>query len=239
MLSQRQHTLQRNPCPISRFLVHFHLVDDLAVEQAFEHPGEVGGVDAVHGRAGEAHRVKAEYQCLGMFPRKAMYKVNLSSYSPLAARRGTFDLLDNVRGRAVEVSRFDHLAAALWMYQYLDTWILGTRFGDLLYIEAHMRRAVTFPEDNAGTLYLLIGIIRGHGVLGVPDYHLLLRYAVFERGVPAQVFGGGAEYAPATAEGPFNHGWSFRGGAHNPAVAPAKGFEVIRRAHVCDAANAH
>src|SRR5258707_12960908 len=102
-----------------------------------------------------------------MFLRKAMYEINLSSYRPLAARRGTFDLLDNVLGRAVEVSRFDHLAAALWMYQYLDTWILGTRFGDLLYIEAHMRRAVTFPEDNAGTLYLLIGLIRRTAALAV------------------------------------------------------------------------
>src|SRR5260221_5244004 len=96
MLSQRQHTLQRNPCPISRFLVHFHLVDDLAVEQAFEHPGEVGRVDAVHGRAGADHRVEAEYQLLGMFLRKAMYKVNLSSYSPLAAPPGTVGLLGKV-----------------------------------------------------------------------------------------------------------------------------------------------
>src|SRR5258708_12592151 len=172
-----------------------------------------------------------------MFLRKAMHEIILSSSSPLAARGGTFDLLDNVLGRAVEVSRFDHLAAALWMYQYLDTWILGTRFGDLLYIEAHMRRAVTFPEDNAGTLYLLIGIIRGHGVLGVPDYHLLLRYAVFERGVPAQVFVGEEEYAPATAEGPFNHGWSVRGGANNPPVAPPKAFEVSRSIHLGHGAN--
>src|SRR5260370_25117915 len=142
-----------------------------------------------------------------MFLRRAMSKVNPSRYSPLCARRGTCGLLDNVLGRAVEVSCFDHLAAALWMYQYLDAWILGTRFGDLLYIEAHVRSAVTFPEDNAGTLYLLIGIIRGHGVFGVPDYHLLLRYAVFERGVAAQVFVGEEEYAPATAEHPFNHGW--------------------------------
>src|SRR6266851_1189395 len=101
MLSQRQHTLQRNPCPVGCFLVHLHLIDDLAFEQAFKDPGEVGGVDAVHGRAGADYRVEAENQLLGMLLRKAMHKVNLSSYSPLAARRSTFDLLDNVLGRAV------------------------------------------------------------------------------------------------------------------------------------------
>src|SRR5215469_6783429 len=152
MLSQRQHTLQGNPRPVGRLLVHLHLVDDLAVEQAFEYPGKVGGVDAVHGRAGADHRVEAENQLLRMFLRQAMHEVNLGSYSPLAARRGAFDLLDNVLGRAVEVSRFDYLTAALWMYKHLDAWILGARFGNLLHIEAHVRRAVAFPEDNAGTL---------------------------------------------------------------------------------------
>src|SRR5260370_42076219 len=71
-------------------------------------------------------------------------------------------------------------------------------------------------------------MIRGLGVLGVPDYHLLLRYAVFERGVPAQVFVGEEEYAPATAEGPFNHGWSVSGGANNTDVSPAKRTEISR-----------
>src|SRR6266516_1683137 len=121
---------------------------------------------------------------------QAMYEVDLGTYGPLASRWGLLDLLDNVFGRAVEIGCFDDLAAALWMHQYFYTRVLGSRFGDLLNVEAHVRRAVTFPEDNARALDLLVGIICSHRVFGIPYSHLFLRYAVLERGVTPQVFVG-------------------------------------------------
>src|SRR6266566_4911013 len=77
-------------------------------------------------------------------------------------------------------------------------------------------------------LDLFISVIRGHGVFGIPNYHLLLRYAEFERGVPAQVFVGEEEYALATAECPLDHSGCVRGGADDSAIAPAESFQVGR-----------
>src|SRR6266487_3074539 len=165
---------------------------------------------------------------------QAMHEVNLGAYGPLASRRGALDLLNDVLGRAVKVSCLDNLAAAFRMNQYLDAGILGTRLSDLLHIEAHMRGTVALPEDNARALDLFISVIRGHGVFGIPNYHLLLRYAEFERGVPAQVFVGEEEYALATAECPLDHSGCVRGGADDSAIAPAESFQVGRLVHVGD-----
>src|SRR6266566_7900000 len=172
-----------------------------------------------------------------MFFCKAMHKVDLGTYSPLSPRRGAFDLLDDVFGRAVEVGGFYDFAAAFWVYHYFDAWIFGTRLGDLLHAEAHVRCAVAFPEYNAGTLYLLIGVIRGHGIFGIPYKHLCFWYAVLEGGIAAQVFVGEEEYALAMAERPFNHGRSVRRGANDATIAPTKGFEVGGRVHVGDGNN--
>src|SRR5258708_32239914 len=163
-----------------------------------------------------------------------MYEVNFGSYGHRVSRGGRLDLLYDVLGRAVEIGSLDHFAATFRMYQYFYAWILGSRFGDLLYVETHMRSAVTFPEDNAGTLDLLVGIIRGHRVFRVPDYHLLLRYAELERGVTAQVLVGEEEYALATTERPLDHGGGSRGGTNEAAIAPTKSLEGCPRDHFSD-----
>ena len=46
---QRQHALQGDTCPVGCFFIHDYLVDDLALNQSFEYPGQVSGMDAVHG----------------------------------------------------------------------------------------------------------------------------------------------------------------------------------------------
>jgi hypothetical protein len=45
---QGEHALQGDSCPVDCFFIYDYLVDDLAFDERFKHPGEVGGVDAVH-----------------------------------------------------------------------------------------------------------------------------------------------------------------------------------------------
>src|SRR5207248_7976515 len=120
------------------------------------------------------NRVEAEDKLLRMCSCQAMHKVDLRSNSPLASCWSLLNLLDDVLGRTVEIGSFDYLATTFRVHQYFYTWILDSRFVDLLHIEAHMRGTVTFPEDNAGALDFLVSVIRSHGIFRIPDYHLLL-----------------------------------------------------------------
>ena len=105
-------------------------------------------MDAVHGGTGAHDRIKAEDELLWMFFGQAMHQVYFGSDRPLTPGRGFLNLLNNILGRAVEISGFYDLAAALGMDQYFDAGIFRAGFGDLLHIEAHMGGAVTFPQND-------------------------------------------------------------------------------------------
>src|SRR6266566_1923316 len=156
---QCQHALQSYSCPIDYLVINNYLVDNLAFDQSLKHPGQVGRMDAIHGRTGADNRVKAEDELFRMCFCQAMHKVYLRSDRPLASGWSLLNLLDDVLGRTVEIGCFDYLTTTFRVNQYFYTWILGSRFVDLLHIEAHMRGAVPFPEDNAGTFDFLVSII--------------------------------------------------------------------------------
>src|SRR2546421_9977789 len=97
-LLQRKHTFQRNLRPVSCLAIYADLVDDLALDQSFQHPREIGRVYAVHGGARTDNWVKTEDELLRMLFCQAMHQVNLSTNSPLASRRGFLDLLNDKLG---------------------------------------------------------------------------------------------------------------------------------------------
>src|SRR5437763_1254205 len=97
-LLQREHTFQGNSGPVSRLLIYADLVDDLALDQSFQNPGEIGRVYAVHGGARTDNRIKTEDELLWMFFCQAMHQVNLGSNSPLSSSRSFLDLLNNKLG---------------------------------------------------------------------------------------------------------------------------------------------
>jgi O-antigen ligase len=60
-----EHPLERHLCPLGGVGVHDDLVADVSVDEPFEDPGEVGRVDARHGRARADQRVEADDGLVG------------------------------------------------------------------------------------------------------------------------------------------------------------------------------
>src|SRR5579884_284796 len=137
-------------------------------------------MDAVHGRAGAYYRIKTENCLFRMLLRQPMYEVDLGSYSPDASCGSLLDLLDDILGRAIQVCRLHDLTAAFGMYQDFHAWIFCPRFLDLLHVEAHMCRAITFPENDARPFDLLVSTIGSHRIARIPYVHLSFRNAVFQ-----------------------------------------------------------
>src|SRR5260370_38593547 len=108
-------------------------------KQSLQTRTQVGRVDAVHGRARAHNGVEAEDELVWMLFCQARHEVDLGSHSPLAARRGLLDLLDDVLGRPIKVRGVHYTAPALRVNQALDAGILGARFSYLLHVQTLVR----------------------------------------------------------------------------------------------------
>ena len=67
----RQHPLEGHPGPRGHLAVHLNPVAHLAGHQALEHPGQMGRVDAGHGRARADERVEADDRLVRVSRRRA------------------------------------------------------------------------------------------------------------------------------------------------------------------------
>ena len=106
-----QHALQGDLGVARGVLVHGDAVDDIALFDVLQRPGEVGRVDAVHGGARADHRVEAEHGFVGVLRGKTVHQVDFGAYGDGGAGGRVGDFLDDVGGGAGTVGGVDHVLA--------------------------------------------------------------------------------------------------------------------------------
>ena len=131
------------------------LVDDLAPRQVLQRPEDVGGVDAVHRRAGADDRIEAEDVLVRQLGVEAVDQVDLGADCPGRPGGRRRDGVDDELGRAVAIGGLDDFQPALRVDDDVDARVLGPRRLDLLDREAGVDRAVALPEDQLRRLQRL------------------------------------------------------------------------------------
>src|SRR5829696_10507475 len=77
-----EHAVQRDRRLTGGFGIDRDLVDDLALRQMLQRPKNVGGMDAIHRRAGTDNRIEAEDVLVGKLRVEAVDQVDLGANSP-------------------------------------------------------------------------------------------------------------------------------------------------------------
>ena len=146
-------------------------VDDPAGDQLLEHPAQVGGVDAEHGRARADQRVERLDRLSRVLGGQPLHQVDLGGDGEDRAGGGPFDRPDDVVGRPDLVGQLDHLVAALGVDDDDAVGVLGPEGGDVLGPEALVHRAVALPQQEAGFLDRPL-VEAAEVAAGVPDRHV-------------------------------------------------------------------
>src|SRR5699024_10171463 len=130
-------------------------VDDLTGEQRLEHPGEIAGVDAVHGRAGAHHRVEAEDGVLRVRGGEALDQVDLGADREGRGLRRVLDRAADVVGGAGFGGRVDHGHGAFGVDDDAHVGVFGAGLVDLGGGEALVHGAEAVPQHHLRVVEVL------------------------------------------------------------------------------------
>ena len=147
--SEAQHAFQGNACGNGDLLRYGNAVEDLAPLEGLQHPGDVTGVDAVHGRAGADDGVETEDFVLRVLVRQALHQIDLSADGERAAGWSRGDGLGDVVRRARSIGRIDDRHGALRVHDDTDVWKAQAGGFDLADSEALVHGTETVPENDA------------------------------------------------------------------------------------------
>ena len=117
---EAQHAFQCNACRDGNLLRYRNAVEHLPAGEGLQHPRDVAGVDAVHGRAGANHGVETEDLVLRVLIREPLHQVDLRSNGERAAGRSGGYGLGDVVCRARGVGRIDDRHGALRVHDDAD-----------------------------------------------------------------------------------------------------------------------
>ena len=112
-LRHGEHAVQRDQRVARDLGVDGDLVDDLAPRQVLQRPEDVGGMDAVHRRAGADDRIEAEDVLVRQLRVEAVDQVDLGADGPGRPGGRRRDGVDDELGRAVTIGGLDDLQPAL------------------------------------------------------------------------------------------------------------------------------
>ena len=147
-----QHPLQRHPGPCGHLAVDLNPVAHLAGHQALEDPGQMGRIDAGHGRAGADEGVQADDGLVGRLVVEALDQVDLGGHADHRPGRGRRHAADQVVGRAHQVGHLHHVVGALGVHHHDAVGVLGPEGRHMLGPEALVHRAVALPQQQGGPL---------------------------------------------------------------------------------------
>src|ERR1039458_3014761 len=142
--SHFQHAVQRDFGPALDAGTDLYAVDDAALDQVFQSPGQVVGTDAVHGGAEAAGVVQRDdlFTFGGKALGHAVDEVNLRADGEHCARGSLLDEGDQLLGGAERVGLLADLEAALGVNNDLDAGVAGAHLIDVAGQEALMDGAV-------------------------------------------------------------------------------------------------
>ena len=123
---------------------------------------------------------------------QAIDQMYLSADRPLAAWRGGFDLLDDVRRTPGQVGFLDDIPIAFGMDNDLHRRVRNTELVDVLGAKELVDGTVTFPEDEVGGAELLGGVA-AQIFARIPDDHFVERVPHLVRRITAKVLVGEEE----------------------------------------------
>ena len=144
-----QHALQGHPGPGGGLVVDHDPVAHLALDQSLEHPGQVGGVDAEHGRARAHQRVEGDHRLVRGLVVEPLDQVDLGADADDRPGRGLGHGPDDVVGGADQVGGLDHVVGALGMGDHDAVGVLGPEGVDVGRAEPLVHRAVALPQQQA------------------------------------------------------------------------------------------
>jgi len=209
------------------------LVDDAALDEVFQRPGQMLRADAIHGCAEAAGVIQRDdlFALRGKALGEAVDEMDFGTDGEHRTCRGVLDELDEALGRAEGVGLLADLPAAFGMDDDLNAGILGADLIDVAGQEALMDGAVAFPEDDA------TGFEGGLGLPAlqrprVPDRHRFEGDIHGVAGVAAEMLIGEKENALAALESPFKGGAGVGTGADQAAAFAAEGFDGGGGVHV-------
>src|SRR5215217_4821088 len=115
-LNHGEHTVEGDAGVVRRLIIDLHLVYEVTLCKLLYRPGQIGRVDAVHGRAGANHRVEAEHGLVRVLVGQTADEVDFRADRPRAAGSALRDYLRDEFSRAVHICSLHHLVAALGMH---------------------------------------------------------------------------------------------------------------------------
>ena len=148
-----------------------------------------------------------------------MDEVHFGAHGPRRPGRRLAHGLQDVLGRAAVVGRLHHVEGHFGMHDHLDARVFGADLRDLLRGEAHVHRAVAFPQDQLRALELVAREPAERRV-GIPHHHLVECHAHLEGGVAAEVLVGQEEDLFLLLPPPLQRGGGVRRSADGAAVLP-------------------
>src|SRR5437773_6786812 len=113
MLTETQHAVESNPRVVPSAFVNGNAVNDVTFAQVFEHPEEMLGGDAKHGRADANAGIERDDLVVLQFSAEAVDQVNFGADGPLRACRRSLDGFDDAFGRTYLVGGLGNLEAAI------------------------------------------------------------------------------------------------------------------------------
>ncbi|MBS1196487.1 MAG: hypothetical protein H6R18_272, partial [Proteobacteria bacterium] len=128
-----EHPLQRHLGQFGLVWRHLDGVDDTALHQIFQYPGQVLRVDALHGRA-HAGDVGHELDDLAVrqhFLGQAIDQIQFGADQPACSGRGLLDGLDDVFGRTDIIGVEANLEITFGVSDHFTFWVLLAEGVDL------------------------------------------------------------------------------------------------------------
>src|SRR5918993_390261 len=206
-------------------------VGDPAGHQLLHGPGQVGEVDAVHGRAEADRPVQEGDRLVRVLGGQPVDQVQLGADGPARPGRRRLHYLDDPLGRADLVGLGDNFVAALGVDQHAHAGDALAHPVDVLGQEAVVDRAVPAPQHHLGRPDP-VGVEAALVAVGGPHHAVGRLQAHGPGGVAAQGLVGQEQHPLGPLERPGHRLGRVGGGADGAALAAGEGLDRGRGVHV-------